>query len=674
MPALFVFLLKVNIALLLFCAGYYLVLRHLTFYTLNRVYLVGAIIFATVYPRINLDGFAQRHQRLTRPVQIMVSSLQAPAETLVKPLTQPIYWYWAEVLFFAGAAFLAMRLSMQLFSLYKVYRASKSANILGHSVRIIDGNGGPFSFWKNIYINPASYEVDELRSILQHEQVHTDELHTLDVLLAELSVIFYWFNPGVWLMRKAVRENIEFITDRNILQKGIDSKQYQYSLLSVSVASTQPGIANHFNISTLKKRIMMMNAKRSSKAKLTRYALLVPILLICLFSFSFSKAELVKKSKKTFKMITNSVVTITSEAAEKLDVKVAALFQQKTATKNHGADAITLKRQGFIAYTYQIRTDTINSAIHLKIDTIKTLSMQGGPIKVLNLKQGDTIKKGIRSFVNFSFITGNSATGTMDTIRKKINFNVGVKNGSAIFIDGVKVSGIDAIDPNTIATYDITRTKENPDGIIVITTKKGAKDKPGFIVTQGNHEVELKDMLVLNDDRIKKVVVSVPNAEEANDDKVAMVKKIMDFKTMVRDTTVYKKGQKPRVVTMSGHPIVVTNIDHKDSLLKRMINLSVSKDGRVIQDTTSGSIKEITVMGYNTRRGMPGTQKNSETSINDLAGKLVIVDGVEATDKDLKVSAINIKSIAIKSGDEMIKKYGDKAKNGVVFITTTKAK
>jgi bla regulator protein BlaR1 len=49
MPVLFVFLFKVNIALLLFCAGYYLVLRHLTFYTLNRAYLTVAIIFATLY-------------------------------------------------------------------------------------------------------------------------------------------------------------------------------------------------------------------------------------------------------------------------------------------------------------------------------------------------------------------------------------------------------------------------------------------------------------------------------------------------------------------------------------------------------------------------------------------------------------------------------------------------
>ncbi len=45
MPELFVFLIKVNIALVLFCLGYYLVLRKLTFYTLNRSYLITAIIF-----------------------------------------------------------------------------------------------------------------------------------------------------------------------------------------------------------------------------------------------------------------------------------------------------------------------------------------------------------------------------------------------------------------------------------------------------------------------------------------------------------------------------------------------------------------------------------------------------------------------------------------------------
>src|SRR4249919_2158636 len=102
MPALFTLLFKINIALVLFCAGYYLVLRHLTFYTLNRIYLVAAILFSSIYPWINISGFVQRHQQLTAPVQNVILQWKAPAEKLVMPLNQPNYWQWAEVAFWTG--------------------------------------------------------------------------------------------------------------------------------------------------------------------------------------------------------------------------------------------------------------------------------------------------------------------------------------------------------------------------------------------------------------------------------------------------------------------------------------------------------------------------------------------------------------------------------------------
>jgi len=305
MPALFVFLLKVNIALLIFCLGYYLVLRKLTFYTLNRVYLVLAIVLSSVYPAINFTDFVQRHHELAAPVQKVALNWQVPVMQFTE---QPTYWYWAGIVFWLGVVVFATRLAMQLLSLYRLYLNSKPGNIKDHEVRITTADVSPFSFWQNIYINPDNVDAKDLKSILQHEQVHVTEWHTLDVLLAEISVIFYWFNPGVWLMKKAVRENIEFITDRKILQKGMDSKAYQYSLLNVSVAAAaSAGITNHFNFSTLKKRIKMMNAKRSSNVTLTRYAFLLPTVLICLFVFSISKAELVRNGKVAYKNISASV-------------------------------------------------------------------------------------------------------------------------------------------------------------------------------------------------------------------------------------------------------------------------------------------------------------------------------------------------------------------------------
>lgn len=294
MPVLFVYLLKVNIALLLFCAGYYLVLRRLTFYTLNRIYLLAAILFASIYPLINLSSFLQRHEELARPVQQVAINWQVPANNLLIPLNEPDYWHWAEVIFWLGAYILTIRLALQLFSLYKLFRSSKPATINSHEVRIIDKDAAPFSFWQSIFINPDKHAPADLEAILLHEQVHVNEWHTADILLAELSSILYWFNPGIWLMKKAVRENIEFITDCKILNKGIDSKTYQYSLVSVSFNSQQPGIVNHFNISTIKKRIIMMNAKRSSKLNLTRYAFLVPAVITLLLVFSISKADFAK--------------------------------------------------------------------------------------------------------------------------------------------------------------------------------------------------------------------------------------------------------------------------------------------------------------------------------------------------------------------------------------------
>jgi len=85
MPEILIYLLKVNIALLLFCLGYYFVLRRLTFYTLNRVYLITAILFSSIYPLIDLTSIMERHEKLTAPVQLLIINLNIKATRLTKP-------------------------------------------------------------------------------------------------------------------------------------------------------------------------------------------------------------------------------------------------------------------------------------------------------------------------------------------------------------------------------------------------------------------------------------------------------------------------------------------------------------------------------------------------------------------------------------------------------------
>lgn len=371
----------------MFCAGYYLVLRRLTFYNLNRIYLIGAILFASIYPMMNLDGFAGNHPQLVQPIKTVISTLKTPAESLVVPLNKHDYWQWAQALFFAGSAFLTIRLLLQFFSLYRTYRRSNSGEINGYAVRIITGTKGPFSFWRNIYVNPARHQPDELLPILQHEKIHADQLHSLDILLAELSIIFYWYNPGIWLMRKAVHDNIEFITDQKILDKGTDSRKYQYSLLNVSVAATSYGIVSNFNLSTLKKRILMMNAARSSRLNLTRYALLIPVLLIVLCAFTISKTNPFSLVKGTYHTIasTPDVPKLQTEVKEKS--KANAFIEQKNLFHK------------------------VNQAA---VDTLMQIRQQ--PSDTAKIDEGAKVKEFV-VFANKSALNAGRATFTYDSVK-----------------------------------------------------------------------------------------------------------------------------------------------------------------------------------------------------------------------------------------------------------------
>lgn len=315
MPDLFIYLVKVNVALLVFCAGYFLVLRRLTFYTLNRIYLVTAILFATLYPRVDLSNFLQNHEQLSKPMQVVILNWQAPVKDLA---TQHDKWYWMQLIFWVGVVLFAIRLGMQLVSLYCLHKRSQPIQIQHYLVRSIKGDVNPFSFWRSIYVNPENHEPQDLKAILEHEQIHVNEWHTLDILLGEISTVFYWFNPGIWLMKRAIKENIEFITDRKILQKGMDSKAYQYSLLNVNFGAESNAIVNNFNISTIKKRIMMMNARRSSKLNVTRYLVLVPVVIMLLLVFSVSKAELTRHITKTSNAVVGAINSAVGDLNELL--------------------------------------------------------------------------------------------------------------------------------------------------------------------------------------------------------------------------------------------------------------------------------------------------------------------------------------------------------------------
>src|SRR5690606_25501400 len=108
-----------------------------------------------------------------------------------------------------------------------------------YTYRMTSDITSPFSFWKNIYLNPQSHSEAEYDSIFKHEYIHVKEFHTLDILVSEIILVLFWYNPVCWLLRKSVGENIEFITDKMVLSSGINKQHYQYSLLNSTIAATK---------------------------------------------------------------------------------------------------------------------------------------------------------------------------------------------------------------------------------------------------------------------------------------------------------------------------------------------------------------------------------------------------------------------------------------------------
>ncbi len=131
----------------------------------------------------------------------------------------------------------------------------------------------------------------DLPAILQHEAVYVREWRTLDRLLSELTLLCCWFNPAAWLLRRAVAENLEFRTDSRLLRGGTDRKTYQYSLLCLSHPAPVPALANHFNATTLKTRIAMMNKPQTARRHVAKYVLLLPLIVAFAFTVTLSMGQ-----------------------------------------------------------------------------------------------------------------------------------------------------------------------------------------------------------------------------------------------------------------------------------------------------------------------------------------------------------------------------------------------
>ena len=272
------YVLQVNVGLLVFYLLYRGLLARDTFLGMRRLYWWAAWVLAFLYPLVELGVWG----RTETPLQVVMADY-AEAMTVVVSAVAPeeaATWSWQDglaLLWAAGASALLLRMLVQLAVVCRLARRGRKVEWHGVRVLAVEGDNVPFSFFRWIFVQPGNHSEGELEEILAHEQAHVRQWHSLDVVVSELLCCLFWFNPAVWLAKRCVRQNLEFLADRAVVHSGFDRKNYQYHLLRLSYGVNIGQIVNNFNVSPLKKRIMMMNKKKSRHAGALKYALLLPM-------------------------------------------------------------------------------------------------------------------------------------------------------------------------------------------------------------------------------------------------------------------------------------------------------------------------------------------------------------------------------------------------------------
>lgn len=272
------YLLKANIILALLYAFYRLSFYKDTFFNYRRISLMGILVVAALIPLpwtqlwISTWPAAGTVGTFTTEVllpEFVVTPEKTGSTATLMTLAAWIYW--------SGVCLLLGRIGIQLLAIIRLDHRCPRTQMNGTVVRVLPEGEAPFSFFGQIFVCPTGHSAEELDEILVHEQTHARQAHSLDVLAGELASAFCWFNPFVWLWRREIRQNLEYLADQSVLAEGHDRRTYQYHLLGLAYHKAAATIYNNFNVLPLKKRIRMMNKQRSKSIGQLKYLLFVPV-------------------------------------------------------------------------------------------------------------------------------------------------------------------------------------------------------------------------------------------------------------------------------------------------------------------------------------------------------------------------------------------------------------
>jgi beta-lactamase regulating signal transducer with metallopeptidase domain len=209
----------------------------------------------------------------------LVSASGSDTHTVILPLRTVLIF-----IYIAGAFISLLYFIYSVISVSRLFKNARPHRVNGTDLLVTHRDIPAFSFIRSILI--SENDLEHADSIVTHELSHIRLGHCYDLMMMELAKIIYWFNPLVYKINRDLKEIHEFQADDDTLESGVDAARYQLLIIQKCVGHQSFALANSFNHCQIKKRIIMMNKSKTSKAWRWKVATFLPVLALLLMAFS----------------------------------------------------------------------------------------------------------------------------------------------------------------------------------------------------------------------------------------------------------------------------------------------------------------------------------------------------------------------------------------------------
>lgn len=413
------YILKSGIILGILYLYYYFFLRKQTFFTLNRFYLLGAILWATAIPFVHISLHIDKNLPALPVFSPEFFQNAGALSVIPQPETrEPAIYTWLMFIYWTGVCFFTIKYLIfwiKVLRLCKKYPGKKYKKIC---FIFLQHPYPTFSVFNRLFINVQDLDRAGRQKVFEHEKIHIRQLHSLDIHLTGLLCIFNWFNPLIWIYQKTILQNHEYIADQQVV------KRYQTgSYLQLLVGETLKGkyaFSNGFSCSNLKKRMLMMTKKQTCKYRVWSYipALLLSGILFLSFNCVITGKPAVANPSVLLPVTFPAPVTPDQDTVFNVVEKMPAFkgnLQQWLQTHLKTPQGLTENVKVFVKYVVDKNGKVTNVELARgssseAANTEALRAVKSMPDWTPGIQRGQTVA--VRYVLPISFTAGNKTTGS----------------------------------------------------------------------------------------------------------------------------------------------------------------------------------------------------------------------------------------------------------------------